>query len=633
MHNNTRTHVRAQKFFTKEKFMSSTFWAFVPALVAILLALITKQVYVSLFLGIFVGGMFLACGNPIEALGTTFTVMSEKVGANVSILAFLVVLGIIVVLMQKSGGSQAYGRWASKKIKSEKGALTATAALGCAIFVDDYFNCLTVGSVMKPLTDKYRVSRSKLAWIIDSTAAPVCIIAPISSWAAAVSGELEGNSLSVFMRTVPFNVYAILTIVMVFVFCIWKFNFGKMRKHEYIAKTTGDLNAGATDLPAEEKVEFKAKKKAKVQYLLIPVIILIVCCIGGMIYVGYFYNWGSSLDLSFARADVIGILTNADGSIVATLNNTPEILEMLGEAGANLGATGETYYYLINDLGQIELFVNSVTSVTWGETVAIFTEFQAEGLGTVPQVTSLIDAFSSCDAGLSLAIGSTVALIIIAVYYMAMKALSFKEITESFTQGFKAMVPAILILTFAWTLSGIMGAKGGYLDARGFVEGAPTGINLNWLFPAVFFALACGIAFATGTSWGTFGVLIPLSTAILGTEVTTLTIMTISATLGGAVFGDHISPISDTTILASAGANCNHVNHVNTQLPYAGLIAIISFIAYLVGGLALPLGGLASGLIIWGVALILFGSALLVIKLIDKKKEPIPDFTPTDVEE
>lgn len=524
--------------------MESTFWAFVPALVAILLALITKQVYVSLFFGIFVGGMFLACGNPIEAIGTVFTVMSEKVGANVSILAFLVILGILVVLMQKSGGSLAYGKWAAKKIKSEKGALTATAALGCAIFVDDYFNCLTVGSVMRPLTDKYRVSRSKLAWIIDSTAAPVCIIAPISSWAAAVAGELEGNSLSVFMSTVPFNVYAILTIAMVFIFCLCKFDFGKMRKHEYIAKTTGDLNAGSTDLPAEEHVEFKGKAKAKVQYLLIPVIILIVCCIGGMIYVGYFYNWDTGV------------------------------------------------------------------------------------LGSVPQSSSVIEAFSNCDAGLSLAIGSTVALVIIAVYYMAMKALSFKEITESFTQGFKAMVPAILILTFAWTLSGVMGAKGGYLDAQGFVQNTLSDINLKWLFPAVFFALACGIAFATGTSWGTFGVLIPISTAILGTEVSTITIMTISATLGGAVFGDHISPISDTTILASAGANCNHVNHVNTQLPYAGLIAVISFIAYLVGGLTVSLGSVLSGLILWGVAIILFVGALFVIKHLNKKQTQIPTIVP-----
>ena len=526
--------------------MAGTFWAFVPAIVAILLALITKQVYISLFFGIFVGAMFLAGGNPLEAIGTIYTVMSEKVGGNVSIVAFLVILGILVVLMQKSGGSQAYGRWAARKIRSEKGALAATSALGCVIFVDDYFNCLTVGSVMRPLTDKYRVSRSKLAWIIDSTAAPVCIIAPISSWAAAVAGELEGNSLTAFMATIPFNVYAILTIIMVFAFCALKLDFGKMRKHEYIAKTTGDLNAGSTDLPAEEEVAFAPKPNAKVQYLLIPVVVLILCCIGGMIYTGFFYNWDTGV------------------------------------------------------------------------------------LGSELQSANVIEAFSNCDAGLSLAIGSTVALILIGIYYMITKALSFKEITESFTQGFKIMVPAILILTFAWTLSGIMGAKGGYLDAQGFVEKSLTGLDLNWLFPAVFFILACGIAFSTGTSWGTFGVLVPLATAILGTKMDAITLMTISATLGGAVFGDHISPISDTTILASAGANCNHVNHVNTQLPYAGLIAIIACVSYLVGGIATSLGTVVSALILWAVALVLFIAATLVIKQMNKNREAVPVYTPTE---
>lgn len=526
--------------------MAGTFWAFVPAIVAILLALITKQVYVSLFFGIFVGAMFLAGGNPIEAIGTIYTVMSEKVGGNVPIVVFLVILGILVVLMQKSGGSQAYGRWASKKIRSEKGALAATSALGCLIFVDDYFNCLTVGSVMRPLTDKYRISRAKLAWIIDSTAAPVCIIAPISSWAAAVSGELKGNSLTAFISTIPFNVYALLTIIMVFTFCALKLDFGKMRKHEYIAKTTGDLNAGATDLPAEEEAEFKPKANAKVQYLLVPIIMLILCCIGGMIYVGYFYNWDTGL------------------------------------------------------------------------------------LGSELQSANVIEAFSNCEAGLSLAIGSTVALILIGVYYMLMKALSFKEITASFTQGFKTMVPAILILTFAWTLSGIMGAKGGYLDAQAFVNDTLSGLSLDWLFPSVFFLLASGIAFATGTSWGTFGVLVPLATAILGTDMSTITILTISATLGGAVFGDHISPISDTTILASAGANCNHVNHVNTQLPYAGLIAVIAFISYLVGGITTSLGSVLCAVILWAVALVLFVGATLVIKQMNKNRESIPVFTPSD---
>ena len=526
--------------------MTGTFWAFVPALVAIILALITKQVYISLFFGILVGGMFLAGGNPIEAIGTVYTVMSEKVGGNVPILVFLVVLGILVILMQKSGGSIAYGKWASGKIRSEKGALGATAALGCLIFVDDYFNCLTVGSVMRPLTDKYRISRSKLAWIIDSTAAPVCIIAPISSWAAAVSGELEGDKFTLFMSTIPFNVYAILTLIMVFVFAFTRIGFGKMKEHERIAKTTGELNAYSTDLPAEEELDFKPKTNSKVQFLIVPVIILIVCCILSMIYVGFFYNWDTGV------------------------------------------------------------------------------------LGSELQSENVVDAFSNCEAGLSLSIGSTVALIIIAVYYMLAKSLTFKEITGSFTQGFKTMVPAILILTFAWTLSGIMGAKGGYLDAKAFVQSTLTGIDLGWLFPAIFFVLACGIAFSTGTSWGTFGVLIPISTAILGTQANTVTLLTISAILGGAVFGDHISPISDTTILASAGANCNHVNHVNTQLPYAGLIAIITFLAYIVGGLTTSLGSVLCALITWAVALALFAIALFVIKARGKNKEPIPEFTPTE---
>ena len=516
--------------------MVGTFWAFVPALAAIVLALITKQVYVSLFFGILVGGLFYAGGNPIEALGVIYQAMSTTAGSNIPIIVFLVILGILVVLMQKSGGSQAYGRWAAGKIRSEKGALASTAALGCVIFVDDYFNCLTVGSVMRPLTDKFRISRAKLAWLIDSTAAPVCIIAPISSWAAAVSGELQGNSLSVFISTIPFNVYAILTLIMIFTFCYLKLDFGKMKTHEEIAKRTGDLNAGATDLPAEEESGFAPKENAKVRYLLIPVIVLILCCVLSMIYVGFFYNWDT------------------------------------------------------------------------------------ESFGSELQVSNVIDAFSNCDAGLSLSIGSTIALFIIAIYYLCSHALSFKEITESLTQGFKTMVPAILILTFAWTLSSIMGAKGGYLDAKAFVSSTLTGIDLAWLFPAVFFLLACGIAFSTGTSWGTFGVLIPIATTILGTQVDTITLLTISATLGGAVFGDHISPISDTTILASAGANCNHVNHVNTQLPYAGLIAVITFFSYLVAGLTTSLGSLLCGLILWAVAIALFVSAVLVIKLLDRKK-------------
>lgn len=517
--------------------MIGTFWAFVPAIVAIVLALITKQVYVSLFVGILVGALFFVGGNPLEALGTVYTVMSNQVGGNTPILVFLVILGIFVVLMQKSGGSKAYGEWAEKKISSKKGALCATAALGCLIFVDDYFNCLTVGSVMRPVTDKFKVSHSKLAWIIDSTAAPVCIIAPISSWAAAVSGQLEGNGLVVFMQTIPFNVYAILTIVMVFIFCAKNFDFGKMKKNERIAEETGDLNAGETDLPTDEDTSIIVNPNGKVRHLIIPVIILIACCIGGMIYSGYFFNW---------------------------------------------------------DTG------------TYGKEL---------------QSANVIEAFSNCDAGTSLAIGSTIALIIVAVYYMIEKVVNFKQITESFTQGFKTMVPAILILTFAWTISGIMGAKGGYLDAQAFVqnnmEKIPAAIKA--LFPAIFFILACGIAFSTGTSWGTFGVLVPIAVTILGGSGT-LVLLTVSATLGGAVFGDHVSPISDTTILASTGGNCNHVDHVKTQLPYAATIAIIAFLSYIVAGFVATLGSVLCAVIMWAVVAVLFIGGLYLIKIIEKKQ-------------
>ncbi len=518
--------------------MVGTFWAFMPAIIAIVLALVTKQVYISLFFGIVVGALMFVGGNPLHALFTVYRVMSEKVGANVPIIVFLVILGILVVLMQKSGGAKAYGDWAGRKINSKGSALAATAGLGCLIFVDDYFNCLTVGSVMRPVTDKFKISRAKLAYIIDATAAPVCIIAPISSWAAAVAGELEGDGLMVFISTIPFNVYALLTLVMVFALCYFKFDFGKMKKNDYIAETTGDLHAGEGGND-EKTAEIEANPKGKVRHLLIPVIILIVCCIGGMLYTGYFYDW------------------NAD----------------------------------------------------------TFTD--------IPQSENIISAFSNCDAGMSLAIGSTIALIIIAAYYMISKVVSFKDVMGSFTEGFKAMVPAILILTFAWSISGIMGAKGGYLDAQAFVQENLAGSNFpQFLFPAIFFILAGAIAFATGTSWGTFGVLVPIAVTILGGSGT-LTILTVSATLGGAVFGDHVSPISDTTILASAGAQCNHVDHVNTQLPYASLVAGIAAVAYILGGLmaTLNVGGIVTGLVLWAVALVLFVCAVLLIKLLNKRNK------------
>ena len=506
-----------------------------PAIIAIVLALVTKQVYISLFFGIFVGALMYAGGDPLKGLFTLYQVMSEKVGDNTPIIVFLVVLGILVVLMQKSGGAKAYGEWAGRKIKSKGGALAATAGLGCLIFVDDYFNCLTVGSVMRPVTDKFKIARSKLAYIIDATAAPVCIIAPISSWAAAVAGELEGDGLMVFISTIPFNVYALLTIVMVFALCFLKFDFGKMKRNDQIAEATGDVHAGEPQDAKEEEI-LESNPNGKVRHLLIPVLMLIFCCIGGMLYTGFFYNWDTGL------------------------------------------------------------------------------------IGKELQSANFIEAFSNCDAGLSLAIGSTVALVLISIYYMIEKVVSFKEITGSFTDGFKAMVPAILILTFAWSISGIMGAKGGYLDAQAFVQNNLANSNFpKFLFPAIFFILAGLIAFSTGTSWGTFGVLVPIAVTILGGSGT-LAVLTVSATLGGAVFGDHISPISDTTILASAGAQCNHVDHVNTQLPYASVVAGIAVIAYLVAGACADLGSVLCCLITWVCALAVFAGFVFLMKYLEGKK-------------
>lgn len=511
--------------------MSGTFWAFVPAIVAIGLALLTKKVYPSLFIGIFVGAMFYANGNIMNAFSYITMLIGEKLGENGGILVFLVVLGIFAVILAQTGSTVAYGEWASRRLKSKKGALLSTIALGCLIFVDDYFNCLTVGSVMRPVTDKYRISRSKLAYIIDSTAAPICIIAPISSWAAAVSGFLDSdNAIVTFILTIPFNLYAIMTIAMMIIFVLMKLDFGKMRKNEMIAEETGDLLAGETDLPSED-LEVPADNRGKVWHLIVPIVLLIVCCVGSMIYNGFYYNW---------------------------------------------------------DTGAMD---------------------------TALQSANVIEAFSNCDAGISLGVGSVIALILTFVIYIATKALSFGKCMESLSAGFKSMVPAILILVFAWTLSGVMGAKGGYLDARLFVENnmgalADNGGAIAMLLPAIFFLIAAVISFATGTSWGTFGILIPVAVSILGTSVEPSVILTISAILAGSVYGDHVSPISDTTIMASSGAQCNHIDHVKTQLPYATVVAILAFVAYVISGIVVGMGlsygvsaivTLASGLVMLAV--------------------------------
>lgn len=477
----------------------ATFWALVPPIVAIALALITKEVYSSLFIGILVGGL-LYSGFSFEGTVTHIfndgfvAVLSSE--SNVGILIFLVVLGGMVALMNKAGGSAAFGEYAKKKIKTRAGAQLATIALGVLIFIDDYFNCLTVGSVMKPVTDEHKVSRAKLAYLIDATAAPVCIIAPISSWAAAVSGFVEGeDGFSVFIRAIPYNYYALLTILMMILLVVFNVDFGPMKKHEVNA-IKGDLfTSGKT----EEPTTAMPNAKGKVIDLVIPIITLIICCVMGMIYTGGFFE----------------------------------------------GA-------------------------------------------------SFVKAFSESDASVGLGIGSIFGIIITIIIYLIRRVLNFKECMACIPDGFKAMVPAILILTFAWTLKAMTDSLG----AADFVAtsmASCAGSLMNFL-PAIIFLVGCFLAFSTGTSWGTFGILIPIVVAVFANSDPTLMIISISACMAGAVCGDHCSPISDTTIMASAGAQCDHVNHVSTQLPYAITAAAVSFVTYIIAGfvrnawIVLPIG-------------------------------------------
>ncbi|WP_442872087.1 Na+/H+ antiporter NhaC family protein [Agathobaculum sp. NTUH-O15-33] len=484
--------------------LTATVWTLLPPIIAIALALITKEVYSSLLIGILTGALLFSGFHPLHALETTFTVMGDKLGGNINICIFLVLLGILVSLVTKSGASRAYGEWAVRKIKSRRGASFATSFLGMFIFVDDYFNCLTVGTVMRPVTDKYRISRAKLAYIIDATAAPVCIIAPISSWAAAVGSSLpEGSSMdgfSLFLRTIPFNLYALLTLAFLIFLMAADFDFGPMKKYE--SAHNGD------DLSHMEQTHVVGGA-GKVLDLILPIAVLIVLCIGGMLYTG-------------------GIM---------------------------------------------------------------------DGVG-------IVDAFANCDSSTSLVLGSFTTLIFTFLLYLPRKILTFGQFCESFTEGFKAMVPAIMILTLAWTLSGV--CSGDYLNIGGYVQSVVGGDSVvHMLMPAIFFLVALGLAFATGTSWGTFGILIPIAVAVFGDSPSNMLVMTVAACLAGAVCGDHVSPISDTTILASAGAQCNHIDHVSTQMPYALMIAVICFIGYLVGGLT------GSGYIALAV-----GAALLVVTAI-----------------
>ena len=417
---------------------------------------------------------------------------------NVGILVFLIILGAIVCLMNKAGGSAAFGRWASDHIKTRTGAQLATVALGVLIFIDDYFNCLTVGSVMRPVTDKHNISRAKLAYLIDATAAPICIIAPISSWAAAVTGFVEGeDGLSLFISAIPYNFYALLTIVMMLTIAVLNIDFGSMKIHEDNAKK-GDLFT-TPDRPYGEATELEDTGKGTVKDLLIPIIALIICCVIGMIYTGGFFE------------------------------------------GADF-----------------------------------------------------VTAFSNSDASVGLAIGSAFALVITILLYVSRRVLGFKECMDCIPEGFKAMVPAIMILTFAWTLKSMTDSLGAAEFVAALIKGSASGI-VN-LLPAIIFVVGCLLAFATGTSWGTFGILIPIVVDAFQATNPTLMTIAISACMAGAVCGDHCSPISDTTIMASAGAQCNHVNHVSTQLPYAVSVAAISFITYIVAGfvqsawISLPVG-------------------------------------------
>lgn len=481
--------------------MYGTIWALLPPVVAILLALITKEVYSSLFIGILIGGMFYS-GFQFE--GTITHVFQDGIigvlsdSYNVGILVFLVVLGIMVCLMNRVGGSAAFGRWASKRIKSRVGAQLATIVLGVLIFIDDYFNCLTVGSVMRPVTDKHNVSRAKLSYLIDSTAAPVCIIAPISSWAAAVTGFVEGqDGLSIFVRAIPYNFYALLTILMMFSIVIMKMDYGPMKIHEQNAKK-GDIFTTPDRLYAKIEDEVD-ERKGKVIDLVLPILLLIVCCVIGMIYTGGFFD------------------------------------------GADF-----------------------------------------------------VTAFSNSDASVGLVLGSFGAFVITIVFYLARRVMKFQECMACIPEGFKAMVPAILILTFAWTLKAMTDSLGAADYVAGIMESSAAGL-VN-LLPAIIFLVGCFLAFATGTSWGTFGILIPIVVAVFAGTNENMMIISISACMAGAVCGDHCSPISDTTIMASAGAQCNHVNHVTTQLPYALTVAAVSFVTYIVAGfvqtawIALPVG-------------------------------------------
>lgn len=473
-------------------------WSILPPILAIILALLTREVISSLFVGVLAGALIYSAGNPIGMVTTSFELMGERIGSNVYILIFLGLLGTLVVLVTRAGGSRAYGEWASKKIKTRKGASLATSALGCLIFIDDYFNCLSVGTVMRPVTDKHKISRAKLAYLLDATAAPICIIAPISSWGASVATYIEnegvGSGMNTFVNTIPYNLYAILTLVMVLIICLTNVNFGPMARFEKNAMLYHDLHSRAD--VKEDVVDEEFTRKGKVHYLVIPILGLIVFSVLAMNYTGGFFH---------------------------------------GEA-------------------------------------------------------TFLESFGNCDAAFALVLGSFFALLLTAVIYLPVKVMTFKDFMECVNEGIKSMVPAMTILILAWTISGICSSS--YLNTGGFIGNLVNDLVTNnaafpiFIIPMITFVIAGFLAFATGTSWGTMALFIPIGVAICQTPATSQMILPVlGSILAGAVFGDHISPISDTTILSSTGAQCNHIDHVSTQLVYACLVAGCSMIGYLIMGI------------------------------------------------
>lgn len=494
-----------------------TWWSLVPPLLAIILALITKEVYSSLFLGVAVGALMYTGFHPWNAFVAFFDIMKDSM--NLNILIFDVLLGMIIVLMAKSGGSAAYGKWAGNKIKSKKSASLATMGLGVLIFVDDYFNCLTVGSVMRPVTDRYKVSRAKLAYIIDATAAPVCIIAPISSWAAAVNSYVPEDAgitgFQLFLRTIPYNLYALLTLAMVLYIILTGFDFGLMKKHEDNAEKGDLFTSGAEEFEQIKQEETEAK--GHVMDLILPVAVLIISAVGAMIYTGF-----------------------------------------LGGA------------------------------------------------------TDIVTAFAGCDAETSLIFATMITVLFMLVLYLPRKVVTFKGFMDSFVEGFKLMIPAVAILIFAWSLKGV----GDALGIASFVEGVVgSHASASVIVPAIMFAIAVFLSFSTGTSWGTFAILVPIVVALFSSgDNLEMMIISVSAVLAGAVCGDHVSPISDTTVMSSAGAQSNHMNHVSTQMQYAVVVAAVCIVGYIIAGIV------RVWWIVLGISLVLLLVVLTVMKNFGKQK-------------